>query len=197
MYKVIIGVGAVFAVILFVVAILWIYSVQAPPGVVPSFSGALPGGGTGGASATSASATASSTATTSAMTIAGTLGPLTVLDFLHNGETGADPANTGMYYLAGSPGYCLANGSCPGGASTTAFNITYSADKQLFTVILLTEPLGQVRLTAQQFLESRLGLSDAQLCTIKYYLGTISAVNQFYAGTNLGFSFCPGATPLP
>ncbi len=118
-------------------------------------------------------------------------------DFLHNGVTVPDPANPGRYLLAGSTGYCLANGTCPSAASTTDFSISYTTSDSFFNVVLLKEPLGPVREEAQTFLVKTLGIPQTQLCSINYYVGTPYYVNQFYSGTNLGFSFCPGATELP
>lgn len=117
-------------------------------------------------------------------------------DFIHNGETASDVVNPGNYYLAGSIGYCLADGRCPAGATTTDFNVSYDSNHSSFSILLLEEPLGQSRLHAETFLEEKLGLTEAQLCGLNYWLGTTYWVNEIYAGKNLGFSFCPGATQL-
>jgi len=122
---------------------------------------------------------------------------LMVNDFLHNGVTEADVVNAGNYYLAGSAGYCTKAGVCPQGASATDFVITYNANAQFFTIALTKEPIGQARLDAETFLEKTLSLNNAQMCALRYYLGTTSYVNGAFAGKNLGFSFCPGATKLP
>lgn len=124
-------------------------------------------------------------------------GPLVVNDFIHNGETAADVENAGSYLLAGSAGYCLADGTCPHGAASTDFAISYNAQTGVFTIALLKEPLGPVRTEAEQFLEARLGVYGEQLCELNYYLGTPASVNDTFAGKNLGFSFCRGATELP
>jgi hypothetical protein len=121
---------------------------------------------------------------------------ITINDFINNGTTAADPENRGMYYIAGAPGYCLSDGTCPHGASSSDFIVTYDASKQFFTIALTQEPIKQARLDAQDFLLSTLGVSQNQLCSLNYYLGTTISVNAIYAGTNLGFSFCPGATAL-
>lgn len=124
-------------------------------------------------------------------------GSATVLDFIHNGVTWADAENQGSYLLAGSAGYCLSNGTCPGGASTTDFSISYNSSTSFFNIVLLTEPISRARSEAELFLESQLGIQPQALCTLKYFVGTPYYVNTFYAGKNLGFSFCPGATVLP
>lgn len=122
---------------------------------------------------------------------------VTVMDFVHNGETVSDVQNPGSYVLAGSLGYCLADGTCPSGASTTDFSISYNEKTHFFNIILLKEPLGAVRSLAEQFLAERLGLTGQQACSLNYYVGTPYWVNQSYDDKNLGFSFCAGATPLP
>ncbi|MGH7175135.1 MAG: hypothetical protein ACREGR_02125 [Minisyncoccia bacterium] len=124
-------------------------------------------------------------------------GPLTVNDFFHNGITEPDAQNLGNYYLAGSAGYCTKGGICPHGATTTDFNVTYDAIQQFFTIALTDEPIGAARLESEQFLETTLGISQAQMCSLRYYLGTDVYTNSFYGGKNLGFSFCPGTVALP
>ncbi|MDB5194936.1 MAG: hypothetical protein JWO84_120 [Parcubacteria group bacterium] len=121
---------------------------------------------------------------------------LIVKDFIHNGETISDTQNPGSYLLAGQLGYCLPSTRCSA-ATSTDFNIGYNETNQAFTVALLTEPLGQARLNAEQFLEDRLGLTKDELCKLNYYVGTTYWVNERYAAGNLGFSSCPGATKLP
>ncbi|MFA6414841.1 MAG: hypothetical protein WC217_01525 [Candidatus Paceibacterota bacterium] len=122
---------------------------------------------------------------------------VTVKDFVHNGETVADVQNPGSYVLAGSVGYCLADGTCPEGASTTDFNISYNEKTHFFNIILLSEPLGATRLAAEQFLAGRLGLTGKASCSLNYFVGTPYWVNEAYDSKNLGFSFCPGAIALP
>lgn len=122
---------------------------------------------------------------------------VTVNDFVHNGETVPDVQNTGSFVLAGSLGYCLADGTCPSGASTTDFSISYNEKSNFFNIVLLKEPLGTVRLLAEQFLSKRLGITEQQLCTLNYFVGTPYWINSAYDSKNLGFSVCPGATPLP
>ncbi len=121
---------------------------------------------------------------------------LPVKDFIHNGETIPDVQNEGDYYLAGSLPYCLPNIKCAT-ASSSDFNIVYSTSDGAFNIALLSEPLGKARHEMEQFLMDRLGLSQNQLCNLNYYVGTTYWINETYDGENLGFSFCPGATPLP
>jgi len=129
--------------------------------------------------------------------ITGQTGYVLVKDFLDNGETALDPQSMNVFYLAGSPGYCISPGNCPHGALVTDFNITFNTTSQSFIIVLLAEPLGRIRQDAEQFLQDRLGISEEQLCTLNYYISTVNGINASYAGKNVGFSFCPGATVLP
>ena len=124
-------------------------------------------------------------------------GSVVVSDFIHNGETAADIENSGRYFLAGSLGYCIANVGCPSGFASTDFQIIYTASDQSFHIGLLNEPLKNARLEAEQFLQTRLGISQAQMCNLYYYVETTAAISPIYDNKNLGFSFCPGAVQLP
>lgn len=119
---------------------------------------------------------------TNAIAASGTTTVMTK-DFLHNGVTLADPSNEGNYYLTG--------------ASTDGYAIGFRTPGEFFTIALQQEPLGETRVAAENFLLSTLGVTQDQLCHLKYYLGTDVHTNSYYAGKNLGFSFCPGATVLP
>lgn len=123
--------------------------------------------------------------------------PITTQDFIKNGETVSDAVNPGNFVLAGELGYCLPDGSCPHGALTTKFSIVYSQEYGMFDVVLLEEPLGEVRTEAEEFLMSRLGLSASQLCSLRYNVGVPYWVNETFSGGNLGFTSCQGATRLP
>lgn len=121
---------------------------------------------------------------------------LVVKDFVHNGETAPDKVNPGYFYLAGSIGYCLGDGTCPSGYKTDDFSITYHNTDGHFNITLLKEPLAKSRSEAEVFMLDRLGISEALLCNTNYWIGTTELVNALYAGKNLGFDFCPGATGL-
>jgi hypothetical protein len=124
-------------------------------------------------------------------------GTVSASDFINNGVTVPDTENPGNYYLAGSVGYCLSDGTCPSGAPASDFKVVYFSKEQAFAIGLTQEPIGQARHDAEQFMLSTLGISEADLCNINYYIGTDDEVNPTYAGKNLGFSFCPGAVALP
>ena len=121
----------------------------------------------------------------------------TVRDFRLDSTTVADVQNPGVYYLAGSPEYCLLDETCPEAAAVAGVNIIYNEADGSFTIALLEEPLSEARVRAQQFLLLSLGIPEAELCTLNYYVGTDRALSENFAGRNLGFSLCPGATVLP
>jgi hypothetical protein len=122
---------------------------------------------------------------------------VTANDFTHNGVTIPDAANAGRYLLAGNLGYCPSDPQkCQAGSSTN-FNIFYNSTEQSFIIDLSEEPIGQTRLDMEQSLAATLGLTEQQMCSLNYYVGVTRYVNSQFAGKNLGFSFCPGATVLP
>ncbi|MES2994802.1 MAG: hypothetical protein V4681_02120 [Patescibacteria group bacterium] len=120
-----------------------------------------------------------------------------VNDFMHDQVTVADVVNPGNYVLAGELGYCLADGTCPRGADTPTFSISFNDEDDTFNIVLLAEPLGEVRRAAETHLQSRLGLSNEVMCELNYYVGTPSFVNASYSNGNMGFSYCSGAVKLP
>jgi hypothetical protein len=121
---------------------------------------------------------------------------ISVKDFINNGETVADTINPGSYYLAGSVGYCLGDGTCPAGAKSEQFTVSYSRQKDLFIVSILAEPLAESRALAERFVADRLGIGGNQMCRLNYQVSVTSGINEFYSGRNLGWSFCPGAVIL-
>lgn len=65
-------------------------------------------------------------------------------------------------------------------------------------VSLLAEPLGEVRRDAENELRLILNISDADICALPdIQVWTSRSVNEFFAGKDLGLSFCPGAVTLP
>lgn len=171
----------VIAFLLIIVAsIVWYIFFMPKPvtTTVPTSNPTLPVGG----SVTQTPISTSTTQQTRRMTVELIQGGSMVTnDFLNNGVTIADPSNQGHYYLTGT--------------SANGYAIGYRAG--YFTIALEQEPLGQTRMAAENFLLAALGVSQNQLCSLKYYIGTDVHTNSLYAGKNLGFSFCPGATKLP
>ncbi len=83
------------------------------------------------------------------------------------------------------------------GSGASAFHILYFPLDSSILVSLYAEPLGDTRLAAESALRTALGLSNSQLCSLLVSVRTSSDVNPYYAGKELGLSFCPGATVLP
>ncbi len=148
---------------------------------------------------TSPSPQASSTPPTEqTLTLTGQGGEkIVVKDFVNNGQTIKDTVNPGNYYLVGSPGYCLGDGTCPRAGEEVDYNISYNESDQSFTIILSEEPLKSVRERAENELMKFLGIPQTSLCALTYWVVTPYWVNQLYSGKNLGFSFCTGATQVP
>lgn len=194
--KLIIGIFSIIA-ILIIVAILWFFifasTQQSPP---PADGNSLVSFPSSGQFPVATTETSSSSLDT--MTVSSTDGGAIITnDFIHNGITLPDAANNGRYLLAGNLGYCISDAQQCQAGTTTSFNIFYDRTDDSFTIALLKEPLGQVRLKAQQFLMTTLGITQDEMCRLNYRIGTTYHVNSFYSGENLGFSFCPGATVLP
>ena len=152
------------------------------PGQTPSGSTSGTTGGSGSTQGTPGSAS-----TTPSRTLVARDGSVvTVPDFTRGAESYTLPAGT--YYE-------LTNNQATQG-SAAEYDIVYGTDSSI-TVSLLKEPLGQARLLAETKLRTLIPVSDAALCTLDVTVGVPYGVNQFYAGQNLGLSFCPNAVSLP
>ncbi len=110
-----------------------------------------------------------------------------------------DPAagkysSSGYYYL----GYHTPDSEATDTAATEnpPYLISYIGSSQYFIIELLEEPLADTRTQAEQYLMVHLGVSQTDMCRLKYMVSVPNSVNPIYAGTNLGFSFCPGAVQL-
>ena len=115
--------------------------------------------------------------------------PIVARNFLHDPGVIANPYHTTDYYIL--------VGTDDPSAPNPPYEIDYSGKDQSFGVTLYKEPLGQYRTQAEQDLMKRLGISQTDMCRIAYVLAVGPGVNETFAGKNLGFSFCPGATALP
>lgn len=117
-----------------------------------------------------------------------------VRDFTKDRDVYNDPQNQGQQYL----GYHFSEDPAdPSATDNPPYVIDYFTQGGYFNIVLYQEPLGSVRQQAQQDLMQRVGLNQAQMCNLKYSISAPYYVNQAYAGVNLLFSFCPGATVLP
>ncbi len=115
-------------------------------------------------------------------------------NFLGDPTTIGDRQATGTYFLG--------NHKSQGFQDSTAdddvpYVIQYKEATDSFVIALYKEPIGSIREDMQRDLVTRLGIAGPDLCRLKYSVTTPWWVNQVYAGTDLRFSFCPGATELP
>ena len=79
---------------------------------------------------------------------------------------------------------------------TVMFDIYYDEVGASLLVTLDQEPLEVARALAMGKLESKLGLSSAELCDLNISVITNSYVSTVYAGYELGLANCPGALIL-
>lgn len=77
-----------------------------------------------------------------------------------------------------------------------AYAITYFASYDFYQISLNQEPLAEVRKTAEAELQTTLGVDNATLCGLEVSVRTKVDVSQFFAGQELGISFCPGSVAL-
>ncbi len=118
---------------------------------------------------------------------------VTAKDIKKDPATGKYPA-PGYYYV----GYHqpVDGVSDPTATENPPYLILYIDNTHYFNITLLTEPLADTRVTAEEYLQARLGLSESDMCQINYRLSVPNSVSQVYAGEDLRFSFCIDATSL-
>lgn len=109
-------------------------------------------------------------------------------------STKSDSYNSGHYFVGYPP---PGSASDPNASSTPPYSIQYIDSTQFFSISLLQQPIGAARVQAEKYLMTKLGLTTAQMCRLKYSVAVPAPVDQTYAGTSLGFSFCADAVPLP
>lgn len=119
---------------------------------------------------------------------------LMVRNFKADSTTIADSINKGNYFLGPHPYEGVTD---PTASSNPPYVINYNDKTQSFTISLLQKPLGATRQAVEQSLLHSLNLTQDQLCQLNYTVATPTYVDGTYAGIDLGFSFCPGATQLP
>jgi len=120
-------------------------------------------------------------------------GTILTKEFLRDPVTKSDPINPGHYYV----GYNnLEDISGAGSSAAPPYVIEYIERTHYFNVALLQEPVATVRQEAEQYLMGRLGINQTDMCRLKYTVSVPYSVSPFYAGTSLGWSFCPGAVQL-
>jgi hypothetical protein len=111
-------------------------------------------------------------------------------DFTHDAAVLQDPPGSGYYHIGRYAG-------ATGEAAKIPYIITYFSETDFFAVALLEEPIGAVRKKAEQELMRRLGITQNEMCELRYSLAVPDFVSPFYAGRDLRFSFCPGSVQIP
>ena len=112
-------------------------------------------------------------------------------DFFEDADIKSDSVNPGHFYLG--------NYIDPGDPTATTFPyiIEYVEETDYFLIALFAEPIGTARQEAEQYLMEKLNLSQDEMCRLRYTVSVPTRINQFYAGQDLRFSFCPDSITLP
>lgn len=76
------------------------------------------------------------------------------------------------------------------------FTLTYFEAYDYFQITINAEPIGDIRQQAETSLRATLGITEEQMCNLNAAVLTKNDVNRFYAGENLGISYCPGSVRL-
>lgn len=111
--------------------------------------------------------------------------PLPVRDFRSYPTTIPAPYEFGFYIIASEE------------SDVVAYQISYYEKDTSFAVALLGSGLEKSRRQAELELTSLLGISEREMCLLRYSVYVPIRINEFYAATNLGFSFCPNSVELP
>lgn len=111
-------------------------------------------------------------------------GTLSVRNFLTDTDVYEDARNPGLYELGNEPG------------KSARYSIEYIAQTGFFNITLLDVPLATTRAEAEAALRQRLGLSDQQLCALRYGVAVPAFVSPDASGVDYRFSFCPDAVSL-
>jgi hypothetical protein len=119
-----------------------------------------------------------------------TAGPQLVRNFLADPRTVADPLNPETFMLGNQIDPFSSE------APQIPYVIDFNQETQFFIISLLQEPIAASRQQAELFLLDYLGLTESELCSLQYSVTVPARVNGGFAGTELGFSFCPGAVAL-
>lgn len=116
---------------------------------------------------------------------------LEIHNFLNDSDIVKDAINDGYYYLGN---HFSTNDQTP--QSNPEYVIEYIAETNFFAIGLFREPLAQSRRNVEEYLMTKLGLSEEQMCSLNYSMSVPRRVNEHLAGTSFLFSFCDGSYPL-
>ena len=114
---------------------------------------------------------------------------LPVRDFLKDADVTADARNPGVYYLGNTM-------STNPRDAQPRYIVSYEHSIQFFKIVLLQNPLGEVRRDAETYLEQKLGVDSAQLCNLSYKVATPAAVSQVFSDLDLKWSMCQDSVTL-
>ncbi len=79
---------------------------------------------------------------------------------------------------------------------TLRYTIQYDETSGFVTISLQSADLKEVRLAAERALVTLLRIGESDACRLRYGVYVPAQINEFYALTNLGMSFCPRAVAL-
>lgn len=116
-------------------------------------------------------------------------GSIQTKDFLKDSGIVQDPANEGYYFLG--------NHFIEGATEYPPYVIEYIEATNFFNIGLFQEPIARSRRDAEAYIMGHLGISQAQMCELRYMVSVPYNVNEFYTSMSLGFSFCPGSVTIP
>lgn len=111
-------------------------------------------------------------------------GTLSVRNFIADADVFEDSRNPGLYELGNEPG------------KSVRYSIEYIAQTGFFNITLLEMPLATARAEAETEVRKRLGLSDLQLCALRYSVAVPAFVSADASGVDYRFSFCSDTVSL-
>jgi hypothetical protein len=77
------------------------------------------------------------------------------------------------------------------------YSIVYFTKDQSFLISILSTPVQEVRIMAEQELLSKLKIQEADACKLNVVLTVPAGVDENLAGRNYGLSFCPSGQAFP
>lgn len=172
-----------------IAGLLFFRLLQPPTGTTTTTPGSTSyAGGTSGTTQVT-SGSASATTTAASLTVAATTGgSIVVNDFTKDPKTVTSADIPDHYFISGGINAYTDN---------SPYSIYYVDTDQSFNITILQEPIGDNRMAAEQELMQKLGITQLEMCRLRYYVSVPQDVNAVYAAKgNLGFSFCPGAAQL-
>lgn len=172
------------AVTALLVGVGWYFSKNTNPPTQPTVTNSTTSGSIPSNNTVTTGSVPTPGTTQTALSVQGINGAtIAIKDFIHASSTVVDPNNQGQYFLNNTGKQ----------KSVVPYNILYVAADQSFTIALLQEPIGDSRRQAESALQNSLGISESDMCNLRYRVLVSHSVNSYYSGKNLGFSFCPDA----